>query len=78
MGSRQNQVRSRLGRLARFSYERIIFFKSFFKEGEILPRRASPPNRASSAPYEQHLNSEQIRLMFYIDYLQCVVNCILD
>ena len=31
---------------------------SFFKEGEISPRRASPPNRASSPPYEQPLKTD--------------------
>ena len=51
VGSRQNQVRSHLGRLAPFSYEHAKFFK-----GEISLRRASPPNRASSPPYEQPLN----------------------
>ena len=55
--SRQNQVRSHLGGLARLSYERIVFYRSFFKEGEISPRQASQPNRASSPPYEQPLNS---------------------
>ena len=31
---------------AGFSYEHI-FLKEFLKEGEISPRQASPPNRAS-------------------------------
>ena len=33
----------------------IYFYKSFFKEGEISPSRASPHNRISSPPYEQPL-----------------------
>ena len=52
-GSRQNQVRSHLGGLAYFSYEHIIFLYEFLKEGGISPREDSPPNRASSPPYEQ-------------------------
>ena len=54
-GSRQNQVRSHLGGLAQFSYEYIIFLWEFLKEGQISATRASPPNRASSPPYEQPL-----------------------
>ena len=56
MGSQQNQVRSHLGGLAHFSYEHILL-QEFLKEGEISTRRASPPNRASSPPYEQPLKT---------------------
>ena len=31
------------------------FLKEFLKTGDISPRKASPPNRASSLPYEQPL-----------------------
>ena len=34
----------------------LRFLKEFFKKGEISPRWASLPNRASSLLYEQHLN----------------------
>ena len=47
VGSRQNQVRSLLGGLAHFSYERIIFSPEFLKEGEISSRWAIPPKRDS-------------------------------
>ena len=48
----QNQVRSHLGLLAHFSFEHM-FLQEFLKEGKISSRLASPPNRASSPPYEQ-------------------------
>ena len=34
----------------------LSFLKEFLKKGEISPRWASPPNRASSLPYEQLLS----------------------
>ena len=34
--------RSRLGGMARLSYEHILFFYAFLKTGEISPRRVSP------------------------------------
>ena len=42
----------------------LYYYNSFFKEGEISPRRASPPNRASSPSYEQPLSSP---------FLYCIV-----
>ena len=54
VGSWQNQVKSRLGGLDLFSYERIIFLSEFLKEDEISPMWATPPNRPNSLPYEQH------------------------
>lgn len=53
MGSRQNHARPHLGGLAHFLYEYIMFLKEFLEEGEISPRQASQPNRASLPPYEQ-------------------------
>ena len=61
VGFPQNQVRSHLGGLARFSHERIIFFYEFLKEGEISPRQASPPNLASSPSYKQPLKKRELR-----------------
>ena len=49
-----------VGWLADFSYEHIIFLEEFLKEGEISPRQASPPDRASSPPYEQPRNKQMI------------------
>ena len=44
--------------------------KEFLKKGEISPRRASPPNRAGSLPYEQPLKAKkkknQVNLTFII------------
>ena len=38
--------------LAHFFYEHTMFLYEFFKEGEISLTWTSPPNRASSSPYE--------------------------
>ena len=44
----------------------LSFLKEFLKKGEISPTWASPPNRASSLPYEQHLNENKfIDLILY-------------
>ena len=53
--SRLKKARSRLGGLARLSYEHNLFLRGFLNKGEISPNRASPVNRASPPPYEQAL-----------------------
>ena len=39
-----------------FHMNTLSFLKEFLKKGEISPRWASPPNRASSFPYEKPVN----------------------
>ena len=58
------------------SHMNVLYFnKSFFEEGEISLRPASPPNRSSSPPYKQPFNApafdfrdlEFIYLFWYSD-----------
>ena len=49
----------------------LYFYKSFFNEGEISPRRANPPNRAISPPYKQPLNGKCLRLIYNDKHSTC-------
>ena len=49
----------------------LSFLKEFLKKGEISPRWASPPNRASSLPYEQRLKVETKDFGIFTDILRC-------
>ena len=70
VGSRQNQLRSNLGGWLTSHVNTLSFLKEFLKKGEISPRRASPPNRASSLPYEQPLRRVSWDAVAVLPYLQ--------
>ena len=46
-----------------------MLLQGLFKEGEISPRWASPPNRTSSSPYEQPLKSADFSKLWKISYM---------